>query len=68
MLHFIFIFYLIFVKIERMNTFLPPAYAIEVMFSSCVCVCVCVSVCLSVWVITFQPVDIGTSFWCGGTS
>ena len=28
--------------------FLPPAYAVEVMFSSrlCVCVCVCVSVCL----------------------
>ena len=31
---------------------LPPAYAVEVMFSSCVCVCV--SVCLSVWAITFE--------------
>ena len=38
---------------------LPPAYAVEVMFSSCVwCVCVC----LSDWTITFEPVDIETSF------
>ena len=49
---------------------LPPAYAVEVMFSSCLCVCVCVcvclSVCLSVRAITFEPVDIETSFlvWC----
>ena len=47
-----------------------PAYAVEVMFSSCLCVCVCVcvclSVCLSVQAITFEPVDIETSFlvWC----
>ena len=27
---------------------LPPAYAVEVMFSSCLCVCVCVCVCVSV--------------------
>ena len=42
--------------------FLPPAYAVEVMFSSCVCVCVC----LSVRAITFEPVDTETSFlvWC----
>ena len=26
------------------------------------CVCACVSVCLSVWVITFEAVDIETSF------
>ena len=45
---------------------LPPAYAVEVMFSSCLCVCVCLSVCLSVCVsvraTTFEPVDIETSF------
>ena len=43
---------------------LPPAYAVEVMFSLCVCVCVCV--CLSVQAITFEQVDIETSFlvWC----
>ena len=44
---------------------LPSAYAVEVMFSSCVCVfvCVCVSVCLSVHAITFEGVDIETSFF-----
>ena len=42
--------------------FLPPAYAIEVLFSSCLCVCVCVSV----RAITFEAVDIETSIlvWC----
>ena len=40
--------------IER--KYLPPAYAVEVMFSSCVCVYV------SVRAITFEPVDIETSF------
>ena len=42
---------------------LPPAYAVEVMFSCvCVCVCVCVylSVCLSVLFITFEAIDIET--------
>ena len=40
---------------NTVNTLLPPAYAVEVMFSSCVCVlCVCVFVCLSVWAITFE--------------
>ena len=54
--------------------FSPPAYAVEVMFSSCLCVCVfvcvsvCVCVCLSVRAITFEPVDIETSFWYGVTS
>ena len=43
------------------NVFLPPAYAVEV-FSSRLCVCVCVSVCLSVRAITFEWVDIETSF------
>ena len=33
---------------------LPPAYAVEVMFSSCLCVCLC----LSVQAITFEWVDI----------
>ena len=44
---------------------LPPAYAVEVMFSSCLCVCVsvCLSVCVSVQAITFEPVDIETSFF-----
>ena len=28
----------------------------------CVCVCVCLSVCLSVQAITFEPLDIETSF------
>ena len=32
------------------QVFLSPAYAVELMFSSCLCVCVCVSVCLSVFV------------------
>ena len=40
-------------------------YAVEVMFSSCLCVCVsvCVSiyVCVSVQAITFEPVDIESS-------
>ena len=49
-----------------LSFFSPPAYAVEVMFSSCLCVCVCVSVCLSIWAITFEPADIETSFlvWC----
>ena len=34
--------------------FLPPAYAVEVMFMSCLCVCVCVSI----RAITFEAVDI----------
>ena len=38
---------------------LPPEYAVEVMFSSCLCVCVC----LSVRAITFEPVDIEISFF-----
>ena len=44
--------------------FLPPAYAVEVMFSSCLCVCL--SVCLPVWAITFEWVYIEISFlvWC----
>ena len=49
-------------------SFLPPAYAVEVMFSLCLCVCLCVClpVCLSVQAITFEPVDIEISFlvWC----
>ena len=50
--------------------YLPPAYAIEVIFSSCLCVCVCVcvwlSLCVSVRAITFEQIDIETSFlvWC----
>ena len=39
---------------ENMVLLLPPAYAVEVMFSSCLCVCV------SVWAITFEPVEIET--------
>ena len=27
---------------------LPPAYAVEVMFSSCLCVCLCMCVCVCV--------------------
>ena len=55
-----------------LHLYLPPTYVIDIMFSSCLCVCVCVyvcvcvSVCLSVWAITFEWVDIETSFlvWC----
>ena len=48
--------------------FVPPAYAVGVMFSLCLCVClsvclcVCLYVCLSVQAITFEPADIETSF------
>ena len=31
-------------------------------FILCVCVCVCLSVCESVWAITFECLDIETSF------
>ena len=41
---------------------LPPVCVVEV------CVYVCVSDGLSVWAVTFEGVDIETSFWCGGTS
>ena len=41
--------------------YLPPAYAAEVMFSSCLCFCVCVCV-LSVRAIPFEAVGIETSF------
>ena len=40
-----------------LNYQLPPAYAVEVMFSSCLCVC------LTYWAITFEWVDIETSFF-----
>ena len=42
--------------VMRRDALLPPAYAVEVMFS----LCVCLSVCLSVWAITFEGVDIET--------
>ena len=34
----------------------------------CVCLSVCLSMCLSVQAITFEPPDIGASFWYAGTS
>ena len=52
-------------------SYLPSAYAVEEMFSFlCVWVYVGVSLpaCLTVLAVTFEPVDIDTSFWCGGTS
>ena len=42
--------------------FLPPAYAIEVMFSSCVCVCVCVCV---VCVSTGNPQKLALGLFVG---
>ena len=40
---------------EYRHKYLPPAYAVEVMFLSCLCVClrVCVCVCLSASVCLF---------------
>ena len=46
-------------KIDHILKYLPPTYAVEVMFSSCVCVCL--FVCLSVWAINFERVDIEAS-------
>ena len=60
---------------ENLFFFLPPAYAVEVMFRRvcvyihvCVCVCVvcvcmCLSVCLSVWATIFEAIDVETSFF-----
>ena len=42
---------------------LPSAYAVEVMFLSCVCL----SVCVSVRAITFEVVDTETSFLYAGS-
>ena len=43
---------------KKVSSFLPSVYVVEVMFST--------SVCVYVWVITFEPDDIETSFlvWC----
>ena len=44
------------------NVFLPPVYAVEVMFSSCLCGCLCVYVCLCVCVY----VCVCVCLWCQG--
>ena len=46
-----------------LNNFLPPTYAIEVMFSSCMCVCLCVCLCICLCVCLFGLLNEFLVWW-----